>query len=206
MSQPKSYPGGPLAVIIGRNTYYPIASVASILQVPALIAKFIVDANREIAEEEDPNAPKDCLLERQVLALQDPSHRFALDLASLILPFHPECAKDIASDLPGSPDYLLRGDALSRYQIERVKSGIPSVMRSLNPSIPSPSSPDRLLMPKQVGEILGLRPSQVTRLAKAGSLKHELTSGGHRRFRFEDVRDYKINQDRLASDETEVIE
>jgi excisionase family DNA binding protein len=201
MNQSKSRPIEALVIIIGQNTFYHVDRIASILQIPITIAKFIVDANWEITEDEAPGAPMDCLLERQVLALQEPSHRFALDLATFILPFHPRLAEEIATDLPGSPDYIIEGEIINRYQSERINSGIPAVLRSINPNIPSPRTLDGLLRPRQVAEILGVSLQKVAKLANDGFLKHEVTGGGHRRFRFKDVKQYKIEQSLRNSDE-----
>ncbi|MBT5269511.1 MAG: hypothetical protein HOL70_08705 [Candidatus Marinimicrobia bacterium] len=187
-------------MIIGQSTYYPVELVASILQVPLEIAHLIVDANWEFAEDEDPNTPKGFIREQLLKELQDPSLRFALDFASLILPFEQKIAREIVSGLPWSETYFLEAEDPLKYQAERGRSGIPSLLRSLNPGIPSPRNPDGFLRPRQVAEILGVNLQQVTKLAKDGFLDHELTNGKHRRYRFEDVKQYKIQQNNRLSD------
>ena len=192
-------------MIIGQSTYYPVELVASILQVPLEIARFIVDENWKFAEEEDPNTPKGFLREQLLKELQEPSLRPALDFASMILPFEQDLARSIASELPWSQDYLFEVDDPLKYQAERGRSGISPLLRRLNPGIPSPPNPDGFLRPRQVAEILGVTLQQITKLAKDGLLDHELTRGGHQRFRFEVVRDYKINQDLLASEKAKQV-
>ena len=187
-------------MIIGQSTYYPVESVASILQVPLEIAHLIVDANWEFAEDEDPNTPKGFIREQLLKELQEPSLRPALDFASMILPFEQEVARRIASELPWGEDFLFDVESPLNYQAQRDRSGIPSLLRSLNPGIPSPRNPDGFLRPRQVAEILGVNLQQVTKLAKDGFLDHELTNGKHRRYRFEDVKQYKIQQNNRLSD------
>lgn len=206
MNKLNKQPGKMLPVIIGHETFFPVGLISSILQIPMDIAKFIVDSNLEIALDENPDAPEDCLLERVFIALQDSSHRLALDMASMLLPFEPDMAMQLASELPWGGEFILDKEVALIYQTERIKSGIPSLLRSLNPNIPSPITPDKLLLPKQAGEILGLRPTRVSQLARDLELNYQKTACGQYRFRFEDVRDYKIKQDLLASDTLEQVD
>jgi len=187
-------------MIIGQSTYYPVELVASILQVPLEIARLIVDENWKYTEEEDPNTPKGFMREQLLKELQEPSLRLALDIASMILPFEQEVARRIASELPWGEDFLFDVEYPLNYQAERDRSGIPSLLRSLNSSIPSPHNPDGFLRPRQAAEILGVNLQQVAKLAKDDLLDHELTSGGHRRYRFEDIKQYKIQQNNRLSD------
>ena len=187
-------------MIIGQSTYYPVELVASILQVPLEIARFIVDENWKFAEEEDPNTPKGHIREQLLKELQKPYLRFDLDFASMILPFDQGVARRIASDLPWCENYLFEVDDPLKYLAERDRSGIPSLLRSLNSSIPSPPNPDGFLRPRQVAEILGVTLQQITKLAKDGLLDHEFTSGGQRRYRFEDIKQFKIQQNNRLSD------
>jgi excisionase family DNA binding protein len=187
-------------MIIGQSTYYPVELVASILQVPLEIARFIVDENWKFAEEEDPNTPKGFLREQLLKELQEPSLRPALDFASMILPFEQEVARRIASELPWGEDFLFDVESPLNYQAQRDRSGIPSLLRRLNPGIPSPPNPDGFLRPRQVAEILGVTLQQITKLAKDGLLDHEFTSGGQRRYRFEDIKQFKIQQNNRLSD------
>jgi excisionase family DNA binding protein len=202
MNRAQSRSEDSLPMIIGQSTYYPVELVASILQVPLEIAHFIVDANWEYAEEEDPNTPKGHIREQLLKELQKPYLRFDLDFASMILPFDQGVARRIASDLPWCENYLFEVDDPLKYLAERDRSGIPSLLRSLNSSIPSPPNPDGFLRPRQVAEILGVNLLQVAKLLKVGLLDHEVTSGGHRRFRFEDIKQYKIQQNNRLQNET----
>lgn len=60
---------------------------------------------------------------------------------------------------------------------------------------------DQLLTPREVAEIFGVRTTTIARWAHAGTLPASLTPGGHRRYRYEDVRRLLDQQHGTPSDE-----
>jgi excisionase family DNA binding protein len=57
----------------------------------------------------------------------------------------------------------------------------------LSPSSESPD--DRLLRPREVAALFGVRPSTIARWARSGRLRPLLTPGGHRRYRLPEIRE-----------------
>lgn len=56
------------------------------------------------------------------------------------------------------------------------------------PPLESPLVPERLLMPREVAQMLRVRPQTVARWAKNGLLPCQWTLGGHRRYKESVVR------------------
>lgn len=57
----------------------------------------------------------------------------------------------------------------------------------MQPAIPEPPE-DRMLTPREVAHIFGVRSITIARWAREGKLAHEVTPGGHRRYRWKAVR------------------
>jgi excisionase family DNA binding protein len=71
---------------------------------------------------------------------------------------------------------------------------------SPNPLNQQPLNDERLLRPREVAALFGVRPSTIARWAREGKLAPLLTPGGHRRYRPAEVREV-LGRDGLTEEE-----
>ena len=176
---------GVTIMLVNGKVFYPVESIAIIGQTTPEIAKIILKFNEGVAKDAYPDTPPGCLPEHMVIALQDRRNRLALDLATIVNPFNPRMARDIASDLPWGDDYALSDDAAQEYYIKRSTTGLDSVLQKLNPNLSAPKNYDGLLKLRQVAEILDLTDNQVRGLVSSGKLNYQRTHGERGQYRFE---------------------
>jgi len=179
-------------LVVDSKIFYPIDSVAAIVQATPEVVTIILEFNEEVIRESYPETPRGCLPETIVNELRKPQYRMALDLAVAILPFNSMLGRDIASDLPWGDDYALSDDTAQEYYIKRSTIGLDSVLQKLNPNLSVPKNYDGLIKLRQVAEILGVTDNQVRGLVSSGKLKYHRTHGerGHYRFELKSILEY----------------
>jgi len=176
---------GTTILVVDSKIFYPIDSIATMVQATPEVVTIILEFNEEVIREYYPETPRGCLPETIVNELQKPQYRMALDLAVAILPFNSMLGRDIASDLPWGDDYALSDDAAQEYYIKRSTTGLDSVLQKLNPNLSAPKNYDGLLKLRQVAEILDLTDNQVRGLVSSGKLNYQRTHGERGQYRFE---------------------
>jgi len=191
---------GVTIMLVNGKVFYPVESIAIIGQTTPEIAKIILEFNEGVAKDAYPDTPPGCLPEHMVIALQDPQNRLALDLATIVNPFNPRMAREIASDLPWGADYSVSDESAHEYYIKRSTIGLDSVLQKLYPDVAAPDKYDGSLRLGEVAEILDLSVNQVRGLVSSGKLKYHRTHGerGHFRFDLNSILEYH----RLINDDT----
>ncbi len=176
---------GVTIMLVNGKVFYPVESIAIIGQTTPEIAKIILKFNEGVAKDAYPDTPPGCLPEHMVIALQDRRNRLALDLATIVNPFNPRMAREIASDLPWGEDYSVSDESAHEYYIKRSTCGLDSVLQKLYPNLAAPHNYDGSLRLREVAGILDLSENQVRGLVSSGKLKYHRTHGERGQFRFE---------------------
>ena len=190
--------------IIAQNgqLYYSSVALSRLLRIPIEISEVIIN-DIEDSYPEDLNVPSKYLPLKYVNELNDPAHRWILDLITLILPFEPKFASAIACYLPTFSDpvdfcfegnFHLEGIRKAQYDEYRSSVGLESIARKINPSIPGRVMSDGLLKSSQVAEILGVSQAQIRTLVKNGMLNCSRSQGdsGHYRFTPDHIGEYLL--------------
>lgn len=191
----------PEILLQNDQLYYSPVGLSRLLMIPVEISEVIINCSEDCYLEGLSGQPKRYLAQKRVDELQDPSYRWILDIISLILPFNVKLARAIASYLPtfgDSVDFCFAGDfhlqGLRQAHWDDVRSSIKlgSIVRTINPDIPMPTTSEGLMKTSQVAEIIGLSEASIRKLAENGKLPCTRTKGdtGHYRFTSDHVSEY----------------